>query len=75
MLMSKILSFYETLGLKEIIIYNFHHSSSNSFYKKFGAKVFKTQFQLKEQILTDVFKCDIITMKDSMNGSILKYSI
>lgn len=75
MLMSKILEFYETLGLKEIVIYNFHNSSSNSFYKKFGAKVFKTQCQLKEQVLTDVFRCDIVTMKDSMKESILKYNI
>jgi len=75
MLMSRILNYYENLGLKEIIIYNYHNSSSNSFYGKFGAKVFKTEFQMDVQIPTDVFKCDIDTMKDYMNKSISKYNI
>ena len=75
MLMLMILNYYENLGLKEIIIYNYHNSSSNSFYKKFGAEVFKTEFQMDEQIPTDVFKCDIVTMKYYMNKSILKYII
>ena len=70
LLMTKILNYYNNLGLKEIVIYNFHNASSNSFYRKFGAKVIKTVFQMKEQIPTDVFKCDIDTMLAYMNKSL-----
>lgn len=73
MLVTKLLNFYESLGLKEIVIYNFHNSSSNAFYRKFGGKVFRTEYQMAAMIPTDVFKCDIVTMKECMNKSILKY--
>lgn len=74
MLMIKILNYYHNLGSKEIVIYNYHHSSSNSFYRKFGATVFKTVFQMSEKISTDVFKCDIATMLASMDRSLSKYN-
>ncbi|BCN29037.1 GNAT family N-acetyltransferase [Anaeromicropila herbilytica] len=73
MLMSKLLNYYENLGLKEIVIYNYHHSSSNSFYRKFGARVFKTEFQMDSKIPTDVFKCNIVSMKEYINRSLSKY--
>lgn len=75
MLMTKLLNYYETLGLKEIVIYSFHNSSSNSFYRKFGASVLKMELQIDEQIQvpTDVFKCDIVTMKECINKSLSKY--
>ncbi|MDF2543001.1 MAG: hypothetical protein K0S47_2719 [Herbinix sp.] len=72
-LMIKILNYYESLGLKEIIIYNLHNSPSNSFYKKFGAAVYKTEFQMKERVPTDVFKCDIHAMREHMNKSVSNY--
>lgn len=75
LLMIKILNYYHHLGKKEIVIYNYHHSSSNSFYRKFGATVFKTGFQMDEKIPTDVFKCDISSMLASMNISISKYKL
>lgn len=75
MLMIKILNYYHNLGSKEIVIYNYHHSSSNSFYRKFGATVFKSEFQMAEKIPTDVFKCDIADMLTSMNRSLSYYTI
>lgn len=77
MLVTRILKYYKWLGLREIVIFNYHNSSSNSFYRKFGAKVFKTEFEMVEQIPipTDVFKCDIEIMEDFMLKSILKYSM
>ncbi len=66
-LLSKLLNYYKKLGLKDIVIYNFHNSSSNSYYRKFGAKVFRTEVQMVEEIPTDVFKCDIILMNDSIS--------
>lgn len=75
LLVTRLMNYYESLGLKEIVIYNYHNSSSNSFYRKYGAKVFKTEFQTDDQIPTDVFKCDIATMKECMNNSISKYDI
>lgn len=72
-LVTRLLNYYESLGLKEIVIYNFHNSSSNAFYRKLGAKVYRTEYQMTEKIPTDVFKCDIATMKECMNKSISKY--
>ncbi|WP_073589927.1 GNAT family N-acetyltransferase [Anaerocolumna xylanovorans] len=75
MLISKILDYYEKLGLKEIIVYNYHNSSSNSFYRKLGAKVFKTELQMDGKIPTDVFKCDIPAMIDYISKSTVKYKM
>ena len=72
-LLSKILDYYKRLGRKEIIVYNYHHSSSNSFYRKLGAKVFKTELQIDGKVPTDVFKCDIPSMIDYISKSIVKY--
>jgi hypothetical protein len=72
--MSKVLDYYENLGLKEIVIYNFHNSSSNSYYHKFGAEVLRTEHQMEEQLPTDVFRCDIVTMKEYMNKSMVNKS-
>lgn len=74
MLMTKVLNYYHNLGRKEIVIYNYHHSSSNSFYRKFGATVFKTGVQMAEKIPTDVFKCDITAMLAAMNKSLSDYN-
>lgn len=75
MLISKILDYYEKLGRKEIIVYNYHNSSSNSFYRKLGGKVFKTELQMDGKVPTDVFKCDISAMIDYVSKSIVKYKI
>jgi len=32
LLMNEALAYFERLGKKEVIIYNYHHSSSNSYY-------------------------------------------
>ncbi len=74
LLITKLLNFYDHLGVKEIIIYNYHNSTSNSFYQKFGGVVVKTVFQMDEQIPTDVFKCDIAIMKERINKSIVTYA-
>lgn len=73
MLLSRVLTYYENLGLKDIVIYNYHYSSSNSYYRKFGATVFRTELQMEEGIPTDVFKCDIVTMKEHIHKS--KFSL
>lgn len=65
-LLSKIIDYYVNLGFKEIVIYNFHNSSSNSYYRKLGAMVLRTEYQLEECVPVDVFQCDIKTMKDNI---------
>jgi GNAT superfamily N-acetyltransferase len=69
-LLSKILEYYENLGFNEIVIYNFHNSTSNSYYRKLGAKVLRTEYQLEERVPVDVFLCDIEIMKNHINESI-----
>lgn len=73
LLLVHLLNYYETIGIKQMSIYNFHHSPSNSFYRKFGASVLRTEYQLKEQLPVDVFICDIQVMKNKINASLTKY--
>lgn len=73
MLISKILDYYKKLGRKEIIVYNYHNSPSNSFYRKLGGKVFKTELQMDGKVPTDIFKCDISSMIDYISKSLVKY--
>lgn len=51
-LLKKIIEYYLDLNKKEIIIYNFHCSYSNSFYKKLGATIMKQTHQLEEKSLS-----------------------
>lgn len=74
-LVTKLLDYYKTLGMKEIVVYSFHNSPSNSFYRKFGAEVFRTELQTKERIPADVFRCDIEGMKERMEESVKKYNV
>lgn len=75
MLILKLLNYYENFHRKEMVIYNYHSSSSNSFYRKLGAEVFRTELQMKEKIPTDVFKCHITKMKELISKSIIKYEV
>lgn len=73
MLILKLLNYYQNFDRKEMVIYNYHNSSSNSFYRKLGAEVFRTEFQMKDKIPTDVFKCEITKMKEYISKTVAKY--
>lgn len=74
MLLVHLLDYFINIGKKQMTIYNFHHSSSNSFYRKYGAYVIREDFQMKEQLPVDVFICDIKDMKLRMEQSLIKYN-
>lgn len=74
MLMTKILDYYKILGMEEVIIYSYHNAPSNRFYRKFGAEVHKTEFQMEEKVPTDIFKADIDKMNNLLKKSLEKYS-
>lgn len=71
-LLLKLLDDFYTLGAKHIIIYNFHYSSSNSFYRKFGCQVIGTEYQTDAHIPVDIFSCDITDMKSKIAESLTK---
>ena len=68
MLVNRLLSYYKNLGMKQVVIYNLHYSSSNSYYRKYGATVMRIDNQLEEKLPVDVFICNI----DEMNKNIMK---
>lgn len=74
-LLKKIIEYYLDLNKKEIIIFNFHYSSSNSFYKKLGASIIKQTHQLEEKVPIDVFSCDLQDMLNNINQRINKYPL
>lgn len=73
MLVMHILDYYSALGMDQIVIYNMHHSPSNTFYRKFGCRVMRMDVQMKENVPVDVFISSISEMKEVMNRSLERY--
>lgn len=73
MLLTHILDCYIELGMEQMVIYNFHASPSNLFYRRFGAVVKRQDVQMKEKLPVDVFLCDLKEMKAKMDESLRKY--
>lgn len=73
MLLTQILDEFSKLEMEQIVIYNFHYSNSNSFYRKFGCEVLRKDKQLKEELPVDVFVCDISEMNYRIKDTLIKY--
>lgn len=69
-LLLALLDDFYRLGAKQIVIYNFHFSSSNSFYRKFGCQVIGTEYQTEDRIPVDIFSCDIADIKKRIAESL-----
>lgn len=63
-LMDKLLNEFLEAGSRQIIVYNFQHSSSNSFYRKLGFKVIDMECQMVEKLPVDIFACDMHWLKN-----------
>ena len=74
MLMDKLLEKFLNLGSRQIIIYNFHHSSSNSFYRNLGFKVIDKEYQMEERLPVDIFACHIDSLKIILKDKLGKYT-
>lgn len=73
MLINRILDDYLKLGMKQMVIYNFHDSTSNSFYRKWGCQVIRQDRQTKDELPVDVFLCDISEVNQKMKAALTKY--
>ncbi|SFB43499.1 GNAT family N-acetyltransferase [Clostridium frigidicarnis] len=73
MMMIYTLDFYLEKDMEKIVVYNHHYSSSNEFYRKFGAEVAKQEYQMESRLLVDVFLADMLSMKRNMEKSLKKY--
>ena len=69
-LLSALLNDFYALGARQMIIYNFHFSSSNSFYRKFGCQVIGTEYQTEDHTPVDIFSCNIADMKSKIGESL-----
>ncbi|HAG44760.1 MAG TPA: hypothetical protein DCL31_17355 [Clostridium sp.] len=67
------LDFYMAKGIEKMVVYNHRYSSSNQFYRKFGAQAARQEYQMGGRLLIDVFLADILLMKQSMEQSLRKY--
>ncbi|MDU1413825.1 MAG: GNAT family N-acetyltransferase [Clostridium sp.] len=66
MLMDKVLDEFLELGSRKAIVYNFHNSSSNSYYRKLGFNVIDTEYQMRERLPVDILACDMEFMKNTL---------
>jgi len=73
MMIKYVLDFYLEKGMEKMVIYNHHYSSSNEFYKKFGAQVEKQEYQMEGKLLVDVFMADMVEMKRNIEQSLKRY--
>ena len=71
MLMYKVLNEFLELGSRKAIVYNFHNSSSNSYYRKLGFKVIDTEYQMRERIPVDIFACDMQFLKNTLQEKLM----
>ncbi len=69
-----IIDFYKNIDKEKIVIYNHNSSSSNQFYRKFGADVVRQDKQMSGKLLIDVFVADIDIFKNNIEKSLLKYN-
>ena len=74
-LLLALLNDFYRLGARQIIIYNFHFSSSNSFYRRFGCQVVGSEFQTDDHIPVDIFSCDITGMKSRITESLARIRV
>ncbi|MEG0671916.1 GNAT family N-acetyltransferase [Clostridium sp.] len=75
-LIRTILVEFEDYGVDQLIIYNFHDSESNKFYRYLGGQVFKQVVQtVKEKaILVDVFSWNISILIELLNNKLYSRS-
>ena len=63
---------FEDYGVDKLIIYNFHESDSNEFYKSLGGEVLKQikQTVKEKEVLVDVFSWNIINLIELLNDKL-----
>ena len=72
-LISNILEVYMNLGSNKMMVYNFHYSSSNSFYRRLNFHVVDTEFQMEERLPVDIFEGEMNTLKIIVDEILMKY--
>lgn len=73
MMLKYMIDFYIEKGMQKIVVYNHRYSPANQFYRKFGAKVLREEYQMENKLLIDIFIMDIILMKENIEKSLKKY--
>lgn len=72
-ILDRLLSDFYKLGARKMVVYNLHHSSSNSFYRSLGFEVIGIEYQMKEKLPVDIFACDIDILQDNIGTKLSKY--
>jgi|GEM_PF-191899 len=75
-LIRTILVEFEEYGVNQLIVYNFHESESNKFYKYLGGEVLKQVMQTAKgkEVLVDVFSWNISILIELLNDKLYSRS-
>lgn len=74
-LLEYLLDYYKKIGMERIVIYNLHHSPSNTFYHKFGCNQVDQVYQMQGKLLVDIFNIEIHELLVNIGNSLEKYKL
>jgi GNAT superfamily N-acetyltransferase len=71
-----LLSYFQNFNIEQIVIYNHRYAPSNNFYRKFGVKELRQDYQISAgvSLLIDVFIIDIEQFKRELLETLTRYS-
>jgi len=72
-LIERLLREFSALGAGRMVVYNFHASPSNGYYRKWGFRVIGTERQLPEKIPVDIFQADCGDLLRRITGALARY--
>jgi len=68
-----ILDVFMPLGASRMEVYNPHHAPSNSFYKKFGGKVIRREYQMDGLLPVDIFEFHLPGLRAKIEETLARY--
>lgn len=68
-----IINFFIPLGSGKMEVYNPHYAPSNAFYKKFGGKVIRQEYQEDGKLLVDIFEFELHDFKKRLEKTLSRY--
>ena len=72
-LMLHILDVFMPLGVTKMEVYNPHHAPSNGFYKKFGGKVIRQEYQMDGRLPVDIYEFELADFRSQLEKAALRY--
>lgn len=71
-LLDYLVDVFSQKGCTDLVVYNHHFAPSNEYYSKLGASVIRQEVQGRDQLLIDVFKLDVGSLKIKLKNRLSK---